>query len=125
VKVVAWFSVAVVGLWPVTVGNVTGTLSRSYRSPACCWPPPKISSAARRSLDQPATNGEHSTRQRAISAAIRMRDLAEAALAARSELPQGYWRLARLWFWLGVPAFIAMVMVVALMVSKHLIGGQP
>lgn len=56
---------------------------------------------------------------------IRMRDLAEAAAANQTDLGENYWRLARLWFWLGVPAFIAMVLVVALMVSKHLIGGQP
>lgn len=53
---------------------------------------------------------------------IRMRQLAEAALAADRPLSDGYWRLARAWFWLGVPAFISMVLVVALMVFKHLPG---
>jgi len=53
---------------------------------------------------------------------IRMRDLAAAALAANRELPPAYWRMARRWFWLGVPAFTAMVLVVALMVFKHPIG---
>lgn len=53
---------------------------------------------------------------------IRMRDLAAAALAGRNELPSAYWRMARAWFWLGVPAFSAMVLVVALMVFKHLPG---
>ena len=56
---------------------------------------------------------------------IRMRDLAEAAMAARSDLSNDYWRLARWWFWLGVPAFAAMVAVVTLMVFKQWIGGQP
>jgi uncharacterized membrane protein len=53
---------------------------------------------------------------------IRMQRIAAAALAAQSALPPTYWRLARWWFWLGVPAFSAMVLVVALMVSKHSFG---
>jgi hypothetical protein len=32
--------------------------------------------------------------------------------------------MARWWFWLGVPAFISMVLVVALMVYKHIPGVQ-
>lgn len=54
---------------------------------------------------------------------IRMRRLAEEALRAQAPLPPLYWRMARWWFWLGVPAFTAMVLVVALMVFKHLPGG--
>lgn len=53
---------------------------------------------------------------------IRMRDIAADALARGASLPPGYWRLARAWFWLGVPAFIAMVLVVTLMVFKHIPG---
>jgi uncharacterized membrane protein len=53
---------------------------------------------------------------------IRMREMAAAALCHNRDLPPDYWRLARQWFWLGVPAFTAMVMVVALMVTKHLPG---
>lgn len=53
---------------------------------------------------------------------IRMRDLAADALAAGTPLPPAYWRMARWWFWLGVPAFGAMVLVVALMVFKHTPG---
>ena len=53
---------------------------------------------------------------------IRMRDMAAAALGRHDAPPPKYWRMARLWFWLGVPAFAAMVLVVALMVAKHLPG---
>lgn len=51
---------------------------------------------------------------------IRMRDEAEEALVTNRALAARYWRDARLWFWLGVPAFIAMVAVVFLMVHKPL-----
>jgi len=53
---------------------------------------------------------------------IRMRDLAESAVADRSELPSLYWRYAWLWFWLGVPAFLSMGAIVFLMVFKHAPG---
>jgi uncharacterized membrane protein len=53
---------------------------------------------------------------------IRMQKLAEAALASERPLPEAYWRMARWWFWLGVPAFTSMVAVVALMVFKHIPG---
>lgn len=46
------------------------------------------------------------------------RNAADAVRDAR-ELPPLYWRYARIWFWLGVPAFAAMVAIVALMVLKH------
>ncbi|MFM2319642.1 MAG: hypothetical protein RLZZ215_2263 [Pseudomonadota bacterium] len=49
---------------------------------------------------------------------IQMRRLSEQALATQTELPVLYWRYARYWFWLGVPAFIAMLLVVLLMVFK-------
>ena len=55
---------------------------------------------------------------------IRMRDLAGTAARQGTPLPPQYWRMARWWFWLGVPAFTAMVLVVALMVFKHLPGGS-
>lgn len=54
---------------------------------------------------------------------IRMQRMAQAAAAHRLPLPPDYGRLARCWFWLGVPAFTAMVLVVAMMVTKHLPGG--
>ena len=50
---------------------------------------------------------------------IRMRQLTDDAVTQQRPLPRIYWRLCRWWFWLGVPAFSAMVAVVALMVSKH------
>ena len=54
---------------------------------------------------------------------IRMRNLADAALLAQIPVPAEYWRYARVWFWLGVPAFVAMVGVVFLMVFKTSFGG--
>lgn len=54
---------------------------------------------------------------------IRMRGMAEKALDDGQPLPEAYRRLARAWFWLGVPAFGAMVLVVALMVFKNIPGG--
>lgn len=53
---------------------------------------------------------------------IRMQKLAAAALTTNQPLPPDYWRMARWWFRLGVPAFTAMVLVVALMVFKHIPG---
>ena len=49
---------------------------------------------------------------------IRMRRIAERAAAQSMPLPDIYHRYARVWFWLGVPAFAAMVAVVALMVFR-------
>ncbi|HMT94150.1 DUF2269 domain-containing protein [uncultured Thiothrix sp.] len=49
---------------------------------------------------------------------IQMRHLSEQALATQTDLPALYWRYARYWFWLGVPAFIAMLFIVLLMVFK-------
>ena len=49
---------------------------------------------------------------------IRMRDLATEAVRNNQPLDKRYHRYARLWFWLGVPAFIAMVIVYFLMVFK-------
>lgn len=51
---------------------------------------------------------------------IRMSRLSRAAAETRTPLPPLYWRYAHAWFWLGVPAFAAMVAIVALMVLKHI-----
>lgn len=48
----------------------------------------------------------------------RMRALALAALATEQALPARYWRYTRTWFWLGIPAFAAMLAIYALMVFK-------
>ncbi|MEN6587463.1 MAG: DUF2269 domain-containing protein [Sulfuricella sp.] len=57
-----------------------------------------------------------------VALQIRMRNLAQQAALTQTELPARYWQDARLWFWLGIPAFAAMVMVVFLMVFKTLHG---
>ena len=50
---------------------------------------------------------------------IKMRDMAMAAdQAGQSELPAQYWRYFRYWVLLGIPAFLALVAVFRLMVSK-------
>ena len=49
---------------------------------------------------------------------IRMKKISEQAVREETDLPAQYWHYARWWFWLGVPAFSAMVMVVVLMVFK-------
>ena len=54
---------------------------------------------------------------------IRMRRLAFLATDQTQALPDSYWTYARLWFWLGVPAFLGMVLVVHLMVTKTVPGG--
>ena len=50
---------------------------------------------------------------------IRMRDLAAQAVAAGAEaFPPRYYRLSRLWFWLGWPAFLSMLIIFWLMIAK-------
>lgn len=49
---------------------------------------------------------------------LRMRDMAEAALARGEALPPRYWRYARVWEALGYPAFAAMPVIFWLMVAK-------
>jgi uncharacterized membrane protein len=49
---------------------------------------------------------------------IQMRNMARTADADRTALPREYWQYARAWFWLGVPAFSALVGVYWLMVLK-------
>jgi uncharacterized membrane protein len=49
---------------------------------------------------------------------IEMRELARGAAAQRLPLADQYWRYARIWFWLGVPAFAAVVAIFWLMVFK-------
>lgn len=49
---------------------------------------------------------------------IRMRDIARQSDDQNRTLPPFYWQLARVWFWLGIPAFCALVVVFWLMVAK-------
>lgn len=49
---------------------------------------------------------------------VRMRELARIAKASGSGLPSLYWYYFRIWFALGVPAFLALVAVFYLMVAK-------
>lgn len=49
---------------------------------------------------------------------IKMRDLSRSVLEQDNPLPESYHHMASLWFWLGIPAFSAMVATVLLMVFK-------
>jgi uncharacterized membrane protein len=49
---------------------------------------------------------------------IRMRDLARQSEREGVSLPVAYHRYALRWFWLGVPAFLSLVVVFWLMVAK-------
>jgi uncharacterized membrane protein len=49
---------------------------------------------------------------------IRMRDMATAAVASGSAMPDRYWKFLRVWVALGVIAFVALVIVFYLMVTK-------
>ena len=49
---------------------------------------------------------------------LRMRDLAGEAHRAGAGLPQEYFRCARIWFWLGWPAFTAVIVIFWLMVNR-------
>jgi uncharacterized membrane protein len=49
---------------------------------------------------------------------IRMAEMAEQAVAYSAPLPARYWRFDRLWTALGVPAFLAFVVIFYLMVVK-------
>lgn len=49
---------------------------------------------------------------------IRMRNLATEAVRNNQPLDERYHHYARLWFWLGFPAFISMVIIYFLMVFK-------
>lgn len=49
---------------------------------------------------------------------VRMRDLAASSCAGKRPLPPLYHRLQRIWFTLGWPAFLAVIVIVHLMVAK-------
>lgn len=52
---------------------------------------------------------------------IKMRNLSKLALTQQTTINETYHRYARMWFWLGIPAFISMVLVYFLMVFKPVI----
>jgi uncharacterized membrane protein len=49
---------------------------------------------------------------------IKMRDMAAYAFHSGHDLPTSYWRLEKIWCALGVPAFLAMMLVYWLMISR-------
>ncbi|MFA7386662.1 MAG: DUF2269 domain-containing protein [Thiohalobacteraceae bacterium] len=49
---------------------------------------------------------------------ILMKSLSQSAVTTQSPLSPDYHRLARAWFWLGVPAFTALVVIYYLMIFK-------
>ena len=49
---------------------------------------------------------------------MRMRDIARDSDYRGASLPSRYWTYARVWFWLGVPAFLSLMVVFWLMVAK-------
>jgi len=52
----------------------------------------------------------------------RMRNLARSAAAASSSLPQEYFKLYRLWFACGIPAFLTVLVIIGLMLAKPVIS---
>lgn len=51
---------------------------------------------------------------------IRMKKTSQIAMRNGMALPECYWRDARRWVWLGVPAFVSMLVIVMLMVFKYI-----
>ncbi len=49
---------------------------------------------------------------------MRLRDIARTAMVQNTPLPAAYWRYFRIWVALGIPAFLALVVVFYLMVVK-------
>lgn len=49
---------------------------------------------------------------------LRMREMAQGAAERGDALPARYWRFFRMWVALGIPAFLALVVVFYLMVAK-------
>lgn len=78
--------------WPLTTGWIVATLVL-YAIAGACWLP-------------------------VVYLQMQMRNMAVEAVATGSNLPDRYFRFFRIWFALGVPAFAAMIAIVALMVFK-------
>ncbi len=52
---------------------------------------------------------------------IRMKNISAQALINQTALPAVYYRYARVWFWLGVPAFVAISIVIVMMVFHRVV----
>ncbi len=52
---------------------------------------------------------------------IQMKKMAEQAVLTKTQLPLRYHRYARWWFWLGVPAFLAITVVIFMMVFRQVL----
>jgi uncharacterized membrane protein len=53
-----------------------------------------------------------------VAIQMKMRDIADAAVAAGTPLPADYHRLFRLWFVLGIPGFGSVLLIIWLMIAK-------
>ena len=53
---------------------------------------------------------------------FRMRNLARSAAAESSPLPREYFKLFRLWFAFGIPAFFAVLLILWLMLAKPVLS---
>ena len=83
---------AYVAGWPVLSGWVAASLVL-YVIVGLCWLP-------------------------VVAIQIRMRNLAREADAKSTELPDQFWRLYRIWLGLGFPAFISVLAIFWLMLTK-------
>ena len=52
---------------------------------------------------------------------IRLRDMAKAAAKEQTPLPAAYYRLFHIWFLCGIPAFLAVLTILWLMVARPII----
>ena len=53
---------------------------------------------------------------------IRLRDLARQAVKVRGALPREYFRLFAIWFACGIPAFVAVLSILWLMLARPDLG---
>jgi uncharacterized membrane protein len=92
---VSGLAMAHLAAYPVATGWVAYSIFL-YAVAGCCWLP-------------------------VVWLQMRMRALARLADEAGAPLPALYWSYARTWFWLGVPAFLALLAVYWLMVAKPIL----
>ncbi len=52
---------------------------------------------------------------------IKMHKLAATALSSNKPLPDKYWHYTKIWFYLGIPAFTAMLIIFYLMINKPIL----